>query len=146
MSRYLAPGFTCGRTEVGAVSADSGAPPDPVLLREELLTRARNDQAARDAHCAGATPWSTVEQIDTDNLAFLTTHLTRHGWLGSNLVGEQGAHACWLLVQHAPPRQQQAWLPLMHDAVLNGRADEGDLAHLRASVDRHTGGPRPAGA
>jgi hypothetical protein len=69
------------------------------VLREELLTRARNDRAARHAHSAGETPWSVVEQVDIDNLAFLTRRLSRYGWLGSDLVGSHGAHACWLLVQ-----------------------------------------------
>jgi hypothetical protein len=41
-----------------------------------------------------------VKAIDEDNLAFLTEVIARHGWLGSALVGEDGASACWLMVQH----------------------------------------------
>jgi hypothetical protein len=115
------------------------------VLREELLTRARNDRAARHAHSAGETPWSVIEQVDIDNLAFLTRRLSRYGWLGSDLVGSHGAHACWLLVQHAPAEQQQAWLPLMQAAALDGWAEERDLAHLRDSVDMHTGLPQTHG-
>ena len=119
--------------------------PVEIVLREELLTRARNDQAARHAHPAGETPRSTVEQIDKDNLAFLTPHLARHGWLGSDLVGKHGAHACWLLVQHAPAEQQQAWLPLMQTAALNGWADERDLAYLQDRCDVNAGRPQTHG-
>jgi hypothetical protein len=110
-----------------------------------LLTRARNDRAARHAHAGGTTPWSAVEQIDRDNVAFLTPHLARVGWLGSDLVGKHGAHACWLLVFHAPAEQQQMWLPLMRTAVLDGWADEHDLAYLQDSVDMHAGRPQTHG-
>jgi hypothetical protein len=47
-----------------------------MVLREELLNRARNDQAARHAHSTGETSWSIVEQFDRVNLAFLAPHLT----------------------------------------------------------------------
>ncbi|HEY4003645.1 MAG TPA: DUF6624 domain-containing protein [Pseudonocardia sp.] len=116
--------------------------PVEVMLREELLTRARNDRASRHAQAAGETPRGAVEQVDTDNLAFLTPHLSRHGWLGADLVGKDGAHACWLLVFHAPAEQQQAWLPLMQTAVLDGWADERDLAYLQDLVDMQTGRPQ----
>jgi hypothetical protein len=115
------------------------------MLREELLTRARNDRAARHAHAGGGTPWSAVEQVDRDNVAFLTPHLARVGWLGSDLVGKLGAHACWLLVLHAPAEQQQMWLPLMRTAVLDGWADERDLAYLQDRCDVNAGRPQVHG-
>ncbi|MGH3793664.1 MAG: hypothetical protein ACRDSP_02125 [Pseudonocardiaceae bacterium] len=43
--------------------------------------------------------------IDEDNLTFLVAVIGRHGWLGSDMVGADGASACWLIVQHAPVRQ-----------------------------------------
>lgn len=43
---------------------------------------------------------------------------------------------------HAPAEQQQAWLPLMQTAVLDGWADERDLAYLQDLVDMQTGRPQ----
>ena len=72
------------------------------------------------------------------NLEVLVPLLARHGWLGSHLVGADGAHACWQLVRHAPPPYRRRYLPLLARAVARGHASAADLAHLhdRVSVDR----------
>ncbi len=104
------------------------APLEPAL-RQELLARAKRDQDARHAHSdaveRGEGDWSPVAAVDADNLAFLTPLLEQYGWLGSDLVGDEGANACWLLVQHSPPNRQDAWLPRftgphIDDAKWNG--------------------------
>lgn len=46
---------------------------------------------------------------------------------------------------HAPAERQQMWLPLMRTAVLDGWADEHDLAYLQDSVDMHAGRPQTHG-
>lgn len=110
-------------------------------VRAELLARFDSDQEARHAHAAaterGEADWSTVAAVDDDNLAFLTPLIDTHGWLGSDLVGADGAHACWLLVQHAPEADQERWLPLMRGAVTTGLASRRDLAYLQDRVDMH---------
>lgn len=114
------------------------APLEPVL-REELLARAERDQDARHAHAVqrGEGDWSPVAAVDADNLAFLAPLLEQRGWLGSDLVGEDGANACWLLVQHCPSERQDAWLPLMEQAVTEGRAAARDLVYLQDRVHMH---------
>lgn len=119
-------------------------PFDPEL-RRELLDRRDHDQDARHAYAAaerGERDWSPVDAIDADNLDFLAPLLDRHGWLGSDLVDVDGAHACWLLVQHAPPGRQDAWLPLMERAVADGTASARDLAYLRDRVNMHHNRPQ----
>ncbi|MDQ3275238.1 MAG: hypothetical protein M3Q39_09500, partial [Actinomycetota bacterium] len=131
----------------GAGMTDS-SPLDP-QLREELLARADRDQAARyayfDAVERGEPDWSTVAAVDADNLAFLAPLLDEHGWLGSDLVGEDGASACWLLVQHAPPERQDTWLPLMERAVTAGLASAADLVYLQDRVSMHHDRPQSHG-
>ncbi len=80
-------------------------------LRTELLHRSEVDQEARLAYLDAAdrgddVDWAPVQAVDDDNLGFLITVIGRHGWPGSDLVAEDGAHAEWLLVQHAPPAYQ----------------------------------------
>jgi hypothetical protein len=109
-----------------------------MVLREELLTRARNDRAARHGHALGAAPRSAVEQVEAENMAFLTRQLSVHGWLDADLVGEHGADACWRLVHHAPIERQLAWLPLIQAALFQGWAEEPEVT--RACVGAE--GPR----
>jgi hypothetical protein len=76
-------------------------------LSAELLDRAGRDQAApvslRPGH--GMADWETVVAlVDRDNTARLREIIGRHGWPGHRLVGQAGAHAAWLLAQHAPQR------------------------------------------
>ena len=77
-----------------------------------------------------------------DNTARLREIVAQRGWPGHRLVGEAGAHAAWLLVQHAPPELQEEWLPLLRDAVACGDASAADLAYLTDRVLMHRGEPQ----
>jgi len=65
-------------------------------LRAELLRRAERDQAARNDDDMDA-----MEAVDAENLAWLKDLIARAGWPGRSAVGDDGAGAAWLLVQHA---------------------------------------------
>jgi hypothetical protein len=118
----------------GAGRDPAGTPIDTIdeVLRAALLARMAADQDVRNAHAAGAergeAGWAGVAAVDADNLAFLEPLINAKGWLGSDLVGEDGAHACWLLVQHAPDHLQERWLPLLRAAVAAGSTSARDLA------------------
>jgi hypothetical protein len=114
-------------------------------LHAELMERAGRDQAARmslrPGH--GMTEWETVvAPVDRHNTARLREIVSRYGWPGHRLVGEAGAHAAWLLAQHAPPELQEEWLPLLQDAVARGDASAADLAYLTDRVLMHRGEPQ----
>ncbi len=114
-------------------------------LSAELLERAGRDQAARmslrPGH--GMLEWETVvAPVDRDNTARLREIVGQHGWPGHRLVGQAGAHAAWLLVQHAPPDLQEECLPLLQDAVARDDASPADLAYLMDRVLMHRGEPQ----
>jgi hypothetical protein len=100
-------------------------------LRAELLRRVKVDQAARlgdDLYRAGA--------VDAVNLPWLRRVSEERGWPVAALVGEDGAHAAWLLAQHADrdPAFQRRCLDLMTEAVAADQARRQDLAYLTDRV------------
>ena len=102
-------------------------------LRAELLQRTEQDQAARSAP---EPDWEVLAAVDADNLAWLTEVVSSVDWPGQSMVGEDGAHAAWLLAQHADqdPAFQRRCLELMTQAVASGEAAKADLAYLTDRV------------
>jgi hypothetical protein len=101
-------------------------------LRAELLARSDRDQEARTALGPAPTDeeWARVKAIDADNTAWITAVIAERGWPGRGTVGDDGANAAWLLVQHAPLEAQVTALPLLAGAVARDEAAFRDLAWL----------------
>lgn len=113
-------------------------------LRAELLRRAARDQ---DARLTAERDWGLVEAVDADNLPWLKELIAGTGWPGRSLVGEDGAHAAWLLAQHADrdPAFQRACLTLMTEAAGRGEASRAELAYLTDRVLLAEGQPQEYG-
>jgi hypothetical protein len=75
-------------------------------------------------------------RIDDENSAWMREVIAEWGWPGRSLVGEDAAHAAWLLAQHADrdPSLQKRCLALLADAVRGGEAAAPDLAFLTDRV------------
>lgn len=109
-------------------------------LRTELLEMMEQDQTERSPEYTGE--WN--DQARTDRLAEI---IEEHGWPGSDLVGDDGASAAWVIAQHSdldPAFQQQA-LELMRPAVDAGLADPTELAYLEDRVGLNSGGEQVYG-
>lgn len=108
----------------------------PVLpdVREELLALASQDQEARFALIENSDDAShvAVEEIDRKNTARMQELVAALGWPGRTLVGEDGAHAAWLLVQHADYDLafQRHCLGLMEALVATGEVSASEHAYL----------------
>lgn len=122
-------------------------------LRQELLQRMQEDQAARETaiplllsgkfHDGDKPPAAelpeairTLQKIDRQNTARLKVIIEEYGWPGHSLVGTDGAHASWLLVQHADHDRefQRRCLKLLEAAVQKQEAAGIDLAYLTDRV------------
>ena len=87
-----------------------------------------------------------VAELGAAHRTRLAAVVTAHGWPGKSLVGEEGAHAAWLLVQHAdddPPFQEKC-LRLMQAAPA-GEVAGRDLAYLTDRVLVRRGEPQKYG-
>jgi hypothetical protein len=111
-------------------------------LRAELLRRAAADQEARRALDLQA-----MAAADGENLPWLRKVITDAGWPGTSLVGEDGAHAAWLLAQHADrdPAFQRRCLDLLTAAAERGEATIVQQAYLTDRVLLHEGKPQEYG-
>lgn len=106
-------------------------------LRAELREMHRVDQELRhkwmeegdDQELA-----SQVGEVDQKNTARMQQIINTHGWPGETLVGEDGANAAWLVVQHADKDRpfQKRCLALMAAAGPE-EVSQSNLAYL---VDR----------
>lgn len=70
----------------------------PDELRQELLRRRDLDQTARSSFAAEERETiARLFKIDRDNAAWLRAVVDALGWPGRSIVGDEGAHAAWLL-------------------------------------------------
>lgn len=134
--------------DVTAAVEDAEKPTKPEL-REQLLAKVEVDQKARfklieamqksAAEGKGNQPDMAVMQelmkVDAENRAWLIGVVEESGWPGKTQVGVDGAHAAWLLVQHADadPKFQRKCLDLMK-ALPQGEVSGTDIAYLTDRV------------
>jgi hypothetical protein len=111
-------------------------------IREEILARAKKEQDLRFKLIkdGGFKPspdeLKALNEVDSDNRTWLKALIEKHGWPGKTLVGTDGAHMAWLMIQHADadlPFQKKC-LELLKAAVKQGEATGVDLAYLTDRV------------
>lgn len=136
--------------------------PTQPQLATELLKRMEEDQVARRLFTdllkqSQGKPKEAIEKeqaeltkklkaVDEGNRLWLSEQIKQFGWPGKSLVGEQAAHAAWLLVQHADadPEFQERCLELMK-AAPSGEVTPIDIAYLTDRVLVARGQPQVYG-
>ena len=71
---------------------------------------------------------------DSVNQVIITPILDTYGWLGPDKVGFMGTQTLFLVIQHAGSEIQEKYLPMMQQAVKEGKALARDLAFLEDRV------------
>jgi len=114
-------------------------------LRDSLLQRMKKDQGIRMIPNPDMEEWT---KIDADNTAYMKTVIDKYGWPGESMVGEDGALAAFLMVQHADKDSQfqKKCLPLLEAAVQAGEVSAGNLAYLTDRVLIAEGKPQRYGS
>ncbi|QWF81062.1 DUF6624 domain-containing protein [Amycolatopsis sp. CA-230715] len=111
--------------------------PELAALRGKLVERAAADQRVRaelDPFAPTPEQWDNVHRVDADNVRWFAPIVAVYGWPGRRAVGVDGAHAAWVLAQHAPAPYRACWLPKLRAAVANRDAAPRDLAYLSDQV------------
>lgn len=118
-------------------------------LRSELLKMAQIDQEVRQFvyGSRGAPPDSAtlahMDSTDAVHTARLKEIVEQYGWPDNSLVGQDGANAAHLIVQHSPDWDfQERVLPLLRQAYERGEADGQAVALLTDRVRVHRGEPQ----
>lgn len=78
--------------------------------------------------------WKIIIKKDSINLIKVKKILDQYGWLGTDVVGSQGNNTLFLVIQHADIATQEKYLPMMREAVKNGKARGSSLALLEDRV------------
>jgi len=113
------------------------------MAAEDL--RVRGELAADGSLFQGYHP--RMREVHDRHAARLSQVLARHGWPGRSLVGEDGAEAAWLVLQHAigHPALQRVGLRLLSQAVAAGEAPPAQAAMLEDRIRIHEGRPQRFG-
>lgn len=117
-------------------------------LRDELLAMEDEDIRVRaellDAGVLGDGYHHRMREVHERNAARLKEIIAEHGWPGRSLVGTDGSHAAWRIVQHAigdPPFQRRC-VSAIEKSVAAGEAPLAQLAFLVDRVRYFEGKPQ----
>jgi Family of unknown function (DUF6624) len=120
-------------------------------LREELLEREEEDQAIRNELIKKGVGQpdksilARMNEVDAANTERMKAIVRQHGWPSPELVGSDGVHAAFLLVQHADPTFQNEMLPLVEKAYKSGGLSGQSYALLMDRVLVREGKPQVYG-
>lgn len=90
--------------------------------------------------------WSLIERQDSINEIEVLSILDKNGWLGIDVVGQNGNKALWLVIQHSSLEIQEKYLPLLRESVYDNKSDGSHLALLEDRILMRKGKPQIYGS
>lgn len=76
---------------------------------------------------------------DSTNLIQVESIIKKYGWLGSEKIGSQANTTLFMVIQHSNQLTQEKYLPVIREAVKNGKAKAKSLALLEDRIALHQG-------
>jgi hypothetical protein len=83
--------------------------------------------------------WKIIRKKDTLNLIKVEKILNTYGWQGPQDVGMNASLALFLVIQHAGLSTQEKYLPIIQNAVKNGKTLSSNLAILEDRIAMRQG-------
>lgn len=118
-------------------------------LRNELIAMSSEDQqilkeVAASGELGNQEYHPKIKVVHEKNNKRIKIIIATYGWPGSDLVGQDGCEAAWLLVQHAvlDTKFMESCIPLLEIAVKNKKAEGKHLAFLKDRVLTMSGQPQ----
>lgn len=121
-----------------------------VALRNELVAMASEDQRVRAELAATGVLFDgyhpDMRTVHDRNAARLSELIERVGWPGRGMVGEDGARAAWLILQHSigHPELMRRGLAVLREAA-PGEVDAVEVAMLEDRLALFEGRPQTYG-
>jgi hypothetical protein len=121
------------------------------ILRDELIAMRAEDLRVRqeliESGELGGSYVPRMQAVHIKNAERLNEIIDEHGWPDEQAVGEDGAKAAWLIVQHAIgfPDFQRNCLQLLQRAADKGRIPIWQVAYLEDRIAMHEGRPQQYG-
>ena len=110
-------------------------------LRKELLSMREKDISTRQRLADSGELYHDsyhpeMKRVHEENNSRIKEIISDYGWPLESVVGEDGAEAAWLIVQHAvlEPEFQKECVNLIKKAVEKGQANSWHLAYLQDRV------------
>jgi hypothetical protein len=75
-----------------------------------------------------------IREADSINLIKVKAIVDKYSWLGVDVIGDQCNTALFMVIQHADPPVREKYLPVIREAVKEGRAQPRHLAMLEDRV------------
>lgn len=107
---------------------------DTAAIKSELEIIFNRDQKIRKGD---STQFGNY--VDSTNLVRVTFLIDKYGWMGRSVIGNRGNYTLWLVIQHAPLKAQEKYLPLMQASVKKGESRAMELACLKDRVLMYKG-------
>ncbi len=98
---------------------------EPGMISDQLVKKFGIDSDEVNAYEV------VIQEKMAVNLAKVKNIITKHGWLGPDIVGERGNATLFLVIQHADLKTQLDFLPIIKEAFKNGKVKPRDLAFSR---------------
>lgn len=120
-------------------------------LRSVLIAMADEDSRVRAGLAASGELFQgyapRMAEVHRRNAEALDAIIQQHGWPGKSLVGEDGAEAAWLVLQHAiaDPALQRKCLPLLRESAASGEVKAAHVAYLEDRICAFEGRPQRYG-
>lgn len=100
------------------------------LRLDELLKKSRSESENMEV----ITLIDLMNEKDSINLLKVEKIIAEYGWLGADIIGEQGNETLFLVIQHSDLETQIKYLPIMREAVKKGNAKRKDFALLEDRI------------
>lgn len=113
---------------------------DSIFKLDQLVRN--NYLKAREINAAPQVADSLLKvmlKTDQENLTAVKAIIDKHGWLGPQKVGFNGANGLFLVIQHADLKTQQHYLPIIREAEKKGELLSSHLAILEDRINMREG-------